>query len=302
MRAGLAALLMLALAVAAAPARAELLWSQHFDSAALGHPLAYSIYLPPGYHDPRGDPPARYPVVYLLHGVGDSERSYPAWGAVEETADRLITAGQIPPMIIVMPNGVRSWYVDSADVGGPGNYATAIAHDLVDHIDAAYRTIPERDARFVTGHSMGGFGALRFALSEPDRWGAAAAMSSALWSRVAPGFQHDEDRNERIFDVSFGRPFDADRFLALRPRAYIAAAAASGCAPALYMTAGDDDDFNAYRSTFDLAMELRETGLAVDLRITDGGHNWPTWRERALPDVLVWFGSLLAAQPAAPIC
>ena len=287
--------LALALIVPAA-AKAELLWSQRFDSAALGGPMAYSIYLPPGYHDPREQAPAGYPVVYLLHGVGDTERSYPAVGGVEATADRLIGAGEVPPMIIVMPDGMRSWYVDSAAIGGPGDYATALARDLIAHIDATYRTVPRRARRFVTGHSMGGFGALRLALSEPDLWGAAAGMSAALWTRVTPDFVLPE-RAVPIFDGAFGAPFDPVRFLALRPRAYAERALAAACPPALYLTAGDDDGFRAYRSTFDLAMDLREAGLAVELRITDGNHGWRTWREDALPAVLRWFGGL-ARQPA----
>ena len=86
---------------------AELLWSQSFDSAALAGPMRFSIYLPPAYHAPQ-EAHRHYPVVYLLHGVGDDERAWPAFGRVEETLDRMIAAGDLPPFIVVMPNGARS--------------------------------------------------------------------------------------------------------------------------------------------------------------------------------------------------
>ena len=280
-------------------AKAELLWSQSFESQALGAPLRFSIYLPPGYHDPRDDSQAlRYPVVYLLPGVGDNERAYPAFARVEAMADRMISDGDIPPMILVMPNGATSWYVDSSDVGGPGNYATAIRTDLIRYIDQSYRTIADRSGRYVTGHSMGGFGALRLAFERPDLFGGTAAMSSALWSRVTEDFVLPEGA-KRIFQSSFGDPFDPIRFLELRPRGMVdelkTVTAEHGLHLPIYLSAGDDDQFRAYRSTFELAMELREADLDVELRILQGGHTWELWRERALPDVLQWFSSLIEA-------
>jgi len=273
--------------------RAEMRLSQSFESAALGRAMAYSIYLPPGAGGGQ-----RYPVVYLLHGTGDSERSYPKAGAVEATMDALISGGEIAPMIVVMPDGKRSWYVNSADIGGAGDYETAIARDLAAHVDATYPARAERAARFITGHSMGGFGALRLAFKFPDRFGAVAAMSAALWDRVKPGYTLS-DAEKRIFGGSFGAPFRAERFLAMRPRAYLAGLRACGCAPPIYLTAGDDDYFGAYRSTPDLFAELRGAELEAELRITDGGHTWKLWRETALPNVLRWFSARLPDGPTA---
>ncbi|MGF1526219.1 MAG: alpha/beta hydrolase [Candidatus Competibacterales bacterium] len=246
-----------------------------FESHALGRAMAYSLYTPPNYRP--GTPVERaYPLVYLLHGVGDNHRAWVKWGQVETTTDGLINAGQLPPLLIVIPDVAVSWLVDSAPAG-PGDYATAVARDLVAHMDANYPTVAARRGRAITGHSMGGFGALRLAFAHPEVFAATAAMSAALWSHLTPDSVLTP-RQERIFQGSFGHPFDPKRFLAARPRALISGVLAHGEPLGVLLTAGDDDVFRAYRSTFELAMDLREAGIETELRITDGGHTWGLWR------------------------
>jgi len=274
----------------ASVAAAEMRLSQAFESPALGSAMAYSIYLPAQRAEG-----ARHPVVFLLHGTGDSERSYPRAGRVKQTMDALIDAGEIAPMIVVMPDAKRSWYVNSGDIGGPGDYETAIARDLIKHVDETYPTRRERGARFIAGHSMGGFGALRLAFKYPRRFGAVAGMSSALWDHVAPGYTLSK-AEKRIFGGSFGTPFGAERFLRQRPRAFLGELVKCNCAPPIYLTSGDDDYFEAWDSTVRLFAELREAGLTAELRITDGGHDWALWRETALANVLRWFSSRLDEQ------
>jgi enterochelin esterase-like enzyme len=103
--------------------------------------MPYGIYLPPGYDGAQ----ARYPVLYMLHGIGGHYSEWVAYG-LAETAERLIEAGQIGPLIIVFPQGDESYFVNHARGDGEpwGDY-TAI--DLVAHIDATYRTIPAREGR-----------------------------------------------------------------------------------------------------------------------------------------------------------
>jgi len=279
-----------AIALAAVPASAELLWSQSFDSRALGGPMRFSIYLPPGYHAPA-EAERRYPAVYLLHGVGDDERSWPKFGQVEETMDRLIAEGSLPPFVVVMPDGVKSWWVDSADIGGPGDYGTAVRDDLPDYVEANWRVMTGRDGRFVAGLSMGGFGALRLGFSHPDRYRAIGAMSSALWSRVAPGWKpSNPERMTRIFAGSFGEPFDPLRFLANHPRHYLSQLEHPPAPLGIYLEAGDDDGFGTQFATLDLFQELRDRKIPAELRIDDGGHDWKVWR-RALGPMLQWFAA-----------
>jgi len=275
----------------AGPAAAELLWSQSFDSRALAGPMRFSIYLPPGYHAPDAAE-RRYPVVYLLHGVGDDERAWPQYGRVEETMDSLIAAGALAPFIVVMPNGVKSWWVDSADIGGPGNYGTALRDDLPAHVEATWRADTGRDGRFVAGLSMGGFGALRLGFEHPERYRAIGALSSALWNRIQPGWQPaDATRMIRIFAGSFGEPFDAQRFLANHPRRFLARVKHPPASFGIYLEAGDDDGFGTQFSTLELFEELRDHNVPAELRIDDGGHDWKVWR-RALGPMLQWFAAL----------
>ena len=278
-------------AAPASPAKAELLLSQSFESRALGGPMRFSIYLPPGYHATVDDR-LRYPVVYLLHGVGDDERAWPNFGHVGGTLDRLIGAGELPPFIVVMPNGARSWWVDSGDIGGPGNYGTAVRDDLTAHVEATWRTETGRDGRFIAGLSMGGFGALRGAFSYPERYRAVGALSAALWNRVAPGWKPaDPERMARIFDGSFGSPFDPQRFLANHPRRFLPRIKNPPEAFGVYLAAGDDDGFGTQFATLEMFEDLREADIPVELRIDDGGHDWKVWR-RALGPMLQWFASL----------
>lgn len=257
------------------------LWAEteSFYSTALGQPLRYSIDLPP---DAESAGP--WPVIYLLHGVGDNENAWPNLGRVEETMHRLRLEG-LPPMVVVMPAAERSWYVDSANVGGPGNYASAIRDDLRLHIEATYPVLTERRGRFIAGHSMGGFGALRLALAHPEHYAATAALSTALWSHVTPQTQLPE-RQQRIFDGAFGHPWRADLFLQQHPRAYLDQQ--HTLLPSILLTAGDDDYFGAYRSSFELFLQLRERKIPVELRITDGGHRWAYWRQ-TFPEAVRFF-------------
>ncbi len=276
---------------AAGPAAAELLWSQSFDSRALAGPMRFSIYLPPGYHAPA-EAERHYPTVYLLHGVGDDERAWPQFGRVEATLDTLIAAGELPPFIVVMPSGLKSWWVDSADIGGPGNFATAVRDDLPAHVEARWRADTGRDRRFVAGLSMGGFGALHLGFAHPERYRAVGALSSALWNRVQPGWKPaDPDRMTRIFAGSFGQPFDPQRFLASHPRRYLSRVENPPEPFGIYLEAGDDDSFGTQFATLDLFEEFRDRNIPAKLRIDDGGHDWKVWR-RALGPMLQWFAGL----------
>jgi enterochelin esterase family protein len=260
--------------------------SEHllFASPALGRDMAYSLYLPPGY-SAKGGP---YPVIYLLHGVGDDDAVWPEEGKVRETADRLIAEKVLPPAIIVMPDAKTSWYVDSADVGGPGNYDTAIDRDLVAMIDATMPTIAERRGRAVAGISMGGFGALRFGLRRPFRYASVVAMSPALWLRVKPGVEIEEARTERVFRGSFGKPFNVDRFLKLTPVNEVAALQGEAKPPRIMLLVGDKETFSPpdARAFYDM---LVDAGAKPEFDTGAGNHNWAFW-STALEPVLRFIG------------
>src|SRR3954453_11595389 len=87
------------------------------DSASLGGKLSVAVYVPGTTAPPNG-----WPVLYLLHGLGGCEDDWLQLGSIRGTLDRLIGAGRIRPMMVVMPGAGSSWYVDSGRFGGPGNY------------------------------------------------------------------------------------------------------------------------------------------------------------------------------------
>ena len=138
-----------------------------------------TIYLPPGYRTSSG---TRYPVVYLLHGFDADHRAFmrgPYQNMnVRISMDSLISAGAVREMIVVMPNA-RSFFNGSFYMNSPvtGNWEDFIVKDLVRHVDRKYRTVPSRTGRGITGHSMGGFGALRIAMRNPDVFSAVYALS-----------------------------------------------------------------------------------------------------------------------------
>jgi S-formylglutathione hydrolase len=126
-----------------------------------------TIYLPPRYATDRT---RRYPVVYLLHGYGGTDNTWTGRLAdLPEIADRLAAGGRIHEMIVVMPNAFSlhkgSMYSNSVTTG---DWETYIARDLVAYVDSHYRSIADRLARGLAGHSMGGYGALRIGMKRPD--------------------------------------------------------------------------------------------------------------------------------------
>lgn len=145
------------------------------------------VYLPPSY---GVDARKRYPVVYFLPGFTDaiilfSHVPYYQGFLLQEAMDRLIGEAKIGEMIVVIPNGLTplggSFYVNSPV---NGNWEDFIVRDLVGYIDAGYRTKADPWARAVSGHSMGGSGAMNIAMRHPEVFGAVYALSPGL---AAPG-------------------------------------------------------------------------------------------------------------------
>ena len=142
-----------------------------------------AVYLPPSYNNSN----KKYPVVYYLPGFGDNIIYYTVYGAfgfrVNQSLDELINSGKINEMIFVMTNPVNifagHFYVNSPV---SGNWEDFIVKDLVQFVDANYRTIKDKESRGISGHSMGGFGALNLAMLHPDVFSMAYALSPGLFA------------------------------------------------------------------------------------------------------------------------
>lgn len=279
-----------ALAVAAVLALASALPAAHPDLAAgqavaeglklksqvLGRDIAYAVYLPPDYANST----RRYPVVYLLHGYTDDESGWIQFGEVGRAADRAIAAGEIPPMIIVMPDGGVTWYID--DAAGQVRWEDMFVREFIPHIDATYRTRPSREFRGLAGLSMGGWGTLVQSLRHPELFAAGAAFSAAVWpdDEVVGMKQENWDK---LLGPLFGaaglagkdrltphfrkhNPLDLVRTL---PEETLKKTR-------LYIDCGDDDFL--IKGNCALHIALADRKIPHEFRVRDGGHTWSYWR------------------------
>jgi len=245
-------------------------------SAVLGRDVAYAVYLPPDYTAST----RRYPVVYLLHGYTDNESGWIQFGEVGWAADRAIAAGDIPPMIIVMPDGGVAWYMN--DAANKVRWEDMFVKELIPHIDAAYRTRPAREFRGIAGLSMGGWGTLVHLLRHPELFAAGAAFSAAVWT--------DEDiagMKPENWDKGFGPLFGATGLVGkdrLTPhfRKHNPLDLAKTLAEdtlkkvRLYIDCGDDDFL--IRGNCALHLALADRKIPHEFRVRDGGHTWSYWR------------------------
>jgi enterochelin esterase family protein len=250
-------------------------------SPTLGRPVSYNLYLPDGY-----DGATPLPVLFLLHGLGGTADDWAESGNLAETLDRLMAEDTVPPMLVVMPGLGDGWYVDNPDPGGAGATQTAFLADLVPYIDRTWPTQGRRGGRAVAGLSMGGWGAIRFALLRPDLFVAAGSLSGAF----ATEKQAASPLWDGLFSGAFGRPVQLDRYRLAAPTSLIGALAAAEPRPALYLTCGDDDELELAEGAVLLHIALRRAGMGSELRITDGGHDWGLWA-RELDPTLRFVGS-----------
>jgi S-formylglutathione hydrolase FrmB len=197
---------------------------------SFGGERIFAILLPQSYDTSQ----ARYPVVYLFHGGGQDHTAFMARTAFTPMARR-------HEFIVVMPAADRSYSALGPEA--QGRYHDYVARELVDYVDAHYRTIPSRDQRAIGGLSMGGRIATMTALTHADRFSAVGAFSPAL------------------------RP-DAERAVQDVPAA----------APFLYISCGTADSLLPINREF--VGWLMERNLPHEYREAPGvGHTWALWDE-----------------------
>jgi S-formylglutathione hydrolase FrmB len=141
---------------------------------------AVTVYLPPSY-DSNSD--RRFPVVYFLHGVGDTNKTWNAGGehSLQEVMDRELTAGRVQEFIMVMPSQFTkyagSFYTNSESTGNWEDFTTK---ELTRYIDGRYRTLAKSASRGIAGHSMGGHGAIKLGMKYPDVYSVVYGMNPAV--------------------------------------------------------------------------------------------------------------------------
>ena len=153
-----------------------MLEEETIKSDILGRNVNYTVYLPADYETSQRS----YPVVYLLHGFTDDNTGWLQFGEINRYADKAIAEGTIPPMIIIMPNGDSSWYINSYD--GKENYEDFFIKEFMPFVEKKFRIKAEKKYRGIAGLSMGGYGTLIYALKHPDLFAAAAPLSAGVFS------------------------------------------------------------------------------------------------------------------------
>jgi S-formylglutathione hydrolase FrmB len=248
-------------------------------SAAMHKSFDATVVLPDQYTNGKGAD--RYPVVYLLHGSGGDYTDWTANSHIGKLADRY-------HVILVMPDGGReSWYIDSP-VDPRSRYETYVGTEVVAYIDEHFRTIATKQARAITGLSMGGFGALHIALDRPDQFGAAGSISGAVDPRGC--------ENEPGIEQVFGDPARDAGFW--NSEAIIENARSLGDARiALTIDCGVNDSL--VQSNRTLHERLVELGVPHDYAERPGGHTWKYWANAVQYQVLFFAGAFRHAHVAS---
>lgn len=231
-----------------------------YDSPALGLERRMTVYTPAGYETGG----KRYPVLYLLHGMGGDEEAWISLGRTAQILDNLIAQGKAKPMIVVMPNGNASQEAapgeSSRGMVPPtmqlpktmeGSYEQAFP-EIVKFIDKNYRTVKSKSGRAIAGLSMGGFHSLHISKQYPDMFNYVGLFSAAIMPNKeasSPIYENMEGKLKVQFDKN----------------------------PALYWIAIGKTDF-LYKANEEYRKLLDKKGYKYTYYESDEGHIWRNWR------------------------
>ena len=249
-------------------------------SVILNKDVKYTIYLPADYEKSERN----YPVVYLLHGYSDDDTGWLQFGEINRLVDKAISDGTIPPMIIVMPDGGVSFYMNSYD--GKEKYEDFFVKEFMPKIEKDYRIKTQKRFRGIAGLSMGGFGSLNYALKYPDLFAAVAPLSAAVWDDNAIATTPDENWGRTLGQL-FGR--DLKGTARLTPAWYdnsalkmVETKSADDLKKVRYWIDCGDDDFLTKGNSL-LHIALTEKKIPHEFRMREGGHTWDYWRTGIIP-------------------
>jgi enterochelin esterase-like enzyme len=244
-----------------------------FFSHALMREVPYFVYLPPGY----GVGDRLYATLYMLHGNSGSNEEWIAYGLIDEV-DGMIMDGQIRPVIVVLPQGDFSYWVNLPPMGP--NYGDYLLNDLVEHIDATYRVREEPQYRAVGGLSMGGTGALIAAFRNPEVFGVVGAHSPAL-----------PEEGQRFF-LGMGRDFgQRDPITQAMRREQLEELT-------IWIDVGDEDDWLARAEELHAILDERE--ILHEWLVFPGEHWGGYWGEH-IPDYLRFYDAALHSAVDEPL-
>ena len=232
-----------------------------YPSATAGFDRRLTVYTPAGY---ESNPKVKYPVLYVLHGIGGDEDAWVTQGRATQILDNLIARGEAKPMIVVFTNGNISQEAapleNSTDYTRPtmqlpqtmeGTFETSFP-EIVKFIDSRYRTIARKESRAICGLSMGGFHTLYISVNNPDLFGYSGMFSAAIGVNdpgISPIYQD--------FDKKLATYFSK------KPKL-------------LWIGIGQTDFL--IQANNDFRKKLDENKFPYTYMETDGGHIWRNWR------------------------
>ena len=242
------------------------------NSRILKQTVHYCVQLPADY-DANGSTSRRYPVLYFLHGLDQNEQtlfSTGGWSVIDD----LSRQNKIGDFLVVAPEGKRTFYINS-----PGNtlrYSDFFLQEFIPAIERKYRVLPGRKNRAITGVSMGGYGALRFAFAHPEMFSAVSAQSAALITQT-PQELSSAGRSGtplgRLMGPPFGEPINVAHWnensvfvLAKKNQTGLRN-------QAIYFNCGDQDDFGFEDGAAALHKQLQSEGVKHEYHPYPGDHS-----------------------------
>jgi len=261
----------------------KILESLSLKSNILGREVRYSIYLPADYETAQ----RHYPTLYLLHGYTDDETGWTQFGEVNSIANEALAKPDCTPMIIAMPDAAATWYIN--DFAGKARYEDFFIKEFIPYIDSVYKTRSSKRYRAVAGLSMGGFGALMYAIKYSELFAACAPLSAAVFTEEEfTAFNNDRWISLK-FDEVYGKYTNGkSRLTAHYYQNSILQLATTVPAAKLntvrfYIDCGDKDFL--IKGNMALHSILIDQKVKHEFRVRNGTHDWNYWRT-ALPEVL----------------
>jgi enterochelin esterase-like enzyme len=253
-----------------------------FHSASLGKDVRYIVDLPPSAQ--KG---AKLPVVYALHGLFEGPDFWDRRG-LSTIAASLWKEKDVPEFIVVAVDGEDSFFVN----GPKGAYEDLVTKDLIPQVEGSLPVAPGPKNRALLGVSMGGYAALRIALTRPDLFAAVATHSAMLLETVPKPSDGAGRWQMNAFHNAFGDPIDPALWSRSDPLRLVDSADLRRL-PALYFDCGAQDRYGLFKGNEDLHKKLESRGIPHSYGLYPGDHGYEYVRS-VLEKSLRFVGKALA--------
>jgi S-formylglutathione hydrolase FrmB len=244
------------------------------ESRVLGETVHYCVLLPPSYDSvPANRSSQRYPVLYFLHGLGENEQTLfktGGWNLIEDLRQQ----HKVSDFLIVTPEAKASFYVNSAD--GKVRYSDFFLQEFIPYIEGKYRIRRERKARAISGISMGGYGALRFAFADPEIFSAVSAQSAALMTESPQGLNAASRSSTplgAVLSPAFGNPINLRHWQENQPSSLARKNKLGISKLAIYFNCGREDGYGFEVGATALDRQLQEEHIKHEFHLYPGNHS-----------------------------